>query len=214
MMINAFLFDLDGVLTDTSEFHYLAWQRLADEHGLPFSREDNEALRGISRRESLNLLLKGKVIAEETAQEWMEVKNQYYLDLVNQMTPANLLPGALDLLKELRAASLRSAIASSSKNAPLVIERLAIGAWIDVIVDGNQVSRSKPAPDLFLTAAQAVGTAPVECLVLEDATAGIEAGIAAGMHTLGIGPVERVGAAEQVFPNLEGVHLSAIKLSF
>ena len=94
-MIKAFLFDLDGVLTDTSEFHYLAWQRLADEEGLPFSRQDNDALRGVSRRESLHILLKGKVISEETAEAWMERKNGYYLELVDRMTPSDLLPGTV-----------------------------------------------------------------------------------------------------------------------
>ena len=209
-MIKAFLFDLDGVLTDTSEFHYLAWQRLADEEGLPFSRLDNEALRGVSRRESLAVLLKGKNISEETAQAWMERKNNYYLELVDRMTPANLLPGAVDLLAELRAAGIRIAIASASKNAPLVLERLKIGPAIDAVVDGNTPARSKPAPDLFLAAAQALEVLPDDCVVVEDAAVGIAAGNAAGMQTLGLGPVERVGAAGMVLPSLEGVRLEEI----
>lgn len=209
-MIKAFLFDLDGVLTDTSEFHYLAWQRLADEEGLPFSRLDNEALRGVSRRESLAVLLKGKNISEETAQAWMERKNNYYLELVDRMTPANLLPGAVDLLAELRAASIRIAIASASKNALLVLERLKIGLAIEAVVDGNTPARSKPAPDLFLAAAKALGVQPAECVVVEDAAVGIAAGNAAGMQTLGLGPVERVGAAGLVLPSLEGARLEEI----
>ena len=209
-MIKAFLFDLDGVLTDTSEFHYLAWQRLADEESLPFSRLDNEALRGVSRRESLAVLLKGKNISEETAQDWMERKNNYYLELVDRMTPANLLPGAVDLLAELRAAGIRIAIASASKNAPLVLERLKIGLAIEAVVDGNTPARSKPAPDLFLAAAKALGVQPVECVVVEDAAGGITAGNAAGMQTLGLGPVERVGAAGLVLPSLEGARLGEI----
>ena len=209
-MIKAFLFDLDGVLTDTSEFHYLAWQRLADEEGLPFSRLDNEALRGVSRRESLTVLLKGNNISDETAQAWMDRKNSYYLELVNRMTPANLLPGAVNLLAELRAAGIRIAIASASKNAPLVLERLKIGPAIDAVVDGNTPARSKPAPDLFLAAAQALEVLPDDCVVVEDAAVGIAAGIAAGMHTLGLGPVERVGAAGMVLPSLEGVRLEEI----
>ena len=209
-MIKAFLFDLDGVLTDTSEFHYLAWQRLADEESLPFSRLDNEALRGVSRRESLAVLLKGKNISEETAQAWMERKNNYYLELVDRMTPANLLPGAVDLLAELRAAGFRIAIASASKNAPLVLERLKIGLAIEAVVDGNTPARSKPAPDLFLAAAKALGVQPAECVVVEDAAVGIAAGNAAGMQTLGLGPVERVGAAGLVLPSLEGARLEEI----
>ncbi len=209
-MIRAFLFDLDGVLTDTSEFHYQAWQRLADEEGLPFSRLDNDDLRGVSRRESLAVMLKGKPISEETAQAWMERKNSYYLELVDRMTPANLLPGAVDLLAELRAAGFLIAIASASKNAPLVLERLKIGAAIDAVVDGNTPARSKPAPDLFLEAAKALGMQPAECVVVEDAEVGITAGMDAGMLTLGLGPVERVGAANLVLPSLEGVHLAQI----
>lgn len=209
-MIQAFLFDLDGVLTDTSEFHYRGWKRLADEEGLPFDRDDNEALRGVSRRESLLLMLKGRTIPEATLQTWMERKNAYYLELVNAMNPGDLLPGALDLLQEIRAAGLRIAIASSSKNAPLVIDRLQIALAIDALVDGNLVTRSKPAPDLFIKAAQLLRVLPNEAVVVEDAAAGVEAGKAGGMWTVGLGPVERVGMADLVLPSLEGVHLSRI----
>jgi len=209
-MIQAFLFDLDGVLTDTSEFHYRGWKRLADEEGLPFDRDDNEALRGVSRRESLLLMLKGRAIPEATLQTWMERKNTYYLELVTAMNPGDLLPGALDLLQEIRTAGLRIAIASSSKNAPLVIDRLQIALAIDALVDGNLVTRSKPEPDLFIKAAQLLRVLPNEAVVVEDAAAGVEAGKAGGMWTVGLGPVERVGMADLVLPSLEGVHLSRI----
>src|SRR5450759_1122504 len=209
-MIQAFLFDLDGVLTDTSEFHYRGWKRLADEEGLPFDRDDNEALRGVSRRESLLLMLKGRAIPEATLQTWMERKNTYYLELVSAMNPGDLLPGALDLLQEIRTAGLRIAIASSSKNAPLVIDRLQIALAIDALVDGNLVTRSKPAPDLFIKAAQLLRVLPNEAVVVEDAAAGVEAGKAGGMWTVGLGPVESVGMADLVLPSLEGVHLSRI----
>ena len=210
MHIQAFLFDLDGVLTDTSEFHYQGWQRLANEQGLPFNRQDNEALRGISRRESLMLLLKGRPASEEQLADWMERKNNYYLELVQQMSPANLLPGARQLLEEIRAAGLKSAIASSSKNAPLVVDRLQIAPWVDAIIDGNQVTRSKPAPDLFLEAARQLGMPPGVCVVVEDAEAGVDAGLAAGMRVIGLGPVERVGKGTLVLPSLEGQHLDGI----
>lgn len=206
-MIRAFLFDLDGVLTDTSEYHYLGWKRLADEIGVPFDREANEALRGVSRRESLLLLLNGKAVSEEQMQEWMERKNNYYVEMLAQMTPENLLPGALDLLNELRAAGYRTAIVSSSKNTPLALDRLQIAPLMDAVVDGNAPARSKPAPDLFLLAAERLGLPAQECLVVEDAAAGIDAGKAAGMRTLGLGPAERVGHADQVLPDLDGVHL-------
>ena len=205
-MIKAFLFDLDGVLTDTSEFHYQAWQRLADEEGLPFSRQDNDALRGVSRRASLNILLKGKQVSEETAEAWMERKNNYYIELVRQMTPGDLLPGAENLLRELRAAGIKIAIASASKNAPLVLDRLHLAGAIDAVVDAAKIVHSKPAPDVFLKAAEMLGVQPAECVVVEDAAAGVEAAIAGGMHSLGIGPRSRVGAAEVVLPDLSTAH--------
>jgi beta-phosphoglucomutase len=209
-MIRAFLFDLDGVLTDTSEFHFKGWKRLADEEGMVFDRQDNEALRGVSRRESLLLLLKGRKLSETEMEAWMDRKNQYYLDLVEKMTPADLLPGAMDLLGEIRAAGMKIGVASSSKNAQLVIDRLHLAPSIDGLVDGSVVERSKPAPDLFLKAAEGLGVAPVESVVVEDASAGVEAGIAGGMWTVGLGPVERVGMADLVLPSLDGVHLDQI----
>ena len=213
-MIKAFLFDLDGVLCDTSEFHYLGWKRLADELGIPFDREANEALRGVSRRESLLLMLAGRPAGEAELNEWMERKNRTYLELVEQMTPDNLLPGAQALLSEIRAAGLKSAIVSSSKNTPLVLDRLQIRAWVDAVVDGNAPARSKPAPDLFLLAAEALRLPPEACLVVEDAEAGVEAGRAAGMKTLGLGPRERVGQAHWVLPDLSGASLDAIPAKF
>lgn len=208
MTIRAFLFDLDGVLTDTSEFHYLGWKRLADELGVPFDRHDNEALRGVSRRESLLLLLKGHPASEEQLAEWMERKNRYYVDYIHQMTPGDMLPGALELLKELRQAGYLTAIVSSSKNTPVVLERLQIGELVDAVVDGNAPAASKPAPDLFLLAAEKLGLPPHQCVVVEDAAAGIDAGKAAGMLTIGLGPRERVGHADRVFPSLAGVRLA------
>jgi beta-phosphoglucomutase len=204
------LFDLDGVLTDTSEYHYLGWKRLADELGVPFEREENEALRGVSRRESLLLLLQGRPATEEQMLEWMERKNNYYVEFIAQMTPADLLPGVTDLLNDLRASGQRIAIVSSSKNTPMVLDRLQIGGLVDVVVDGNAPARSKPAPDLFLLAARQLGIPPEECLVIEDAAAGIDAGQAAGMRTLGIGPRDRIGHADIILLDLKGANSASI----
>jgi beta-phosphoglucomutase len=209
-VIQAFLFDLDGVLTDTSEYHYRAWKHLADDEAIPFNREDNERLRGVGRRESLAAMLKGREITEETALAWMERKNQYYVELVDQMTTSDLLPGAVDLLGELRAAGIRIAIASASKNAGKVLDLLQLWPLVDAVADGNTVTRSKPAPDLFLAAAAMLEVPPANCVVVEDATAGVEAGKAAGMLTLGLGPVERVGQATMVLPDLAGAKLADI----
>jgi beta-phosphoglucomutase len=210
VVIKAFIFDLDGVLTDTAEYHYLGWKRLAEEEGLEFTRLDNEALRGIPRRESLMLLLRGLPYAEEKIQEMMERKNRYYLEYIREITPSDLLPGARELLGELRVANIKAAIGSASKNALEVVERLGIRPLLDAISDGNSVERQKPAPDLFLHAAAQLGLAPEVCVVVEDATAGIQAALAGGFHAIGIGPVERVGSAELVLPSLADQHLGAI----
>jgi len=213
-MIHAFIFDLDGVLTDTAEYHYRGWKRLADEEGIPFTREDNEALRGIPRRGSLLILLNGRIYPEIKLQEMMERKNKYYLEFIREITPRDLLPGARELLEEIRAAGLKSAIGSASKNAGEVLDRLGIRSLLDAVSDGYSVERQKPAPDLFLHAAAQLGLPPSVCVVVEDAAAGVEAALAGGFHTIGIGPVERVGQAELVLPSLEGQRLVDILRAF
>ncbi len=209
-MLHGFIFDLDGVITDTAEYHYRGWKRLAEEEGLPFTRDDNEQLRGIARRESLLLLLKGRVYPEEKILEMMERKNNYYLEFITEVTPGDLLPGAKELLQEIRAAGLKAALGSASKNAGDVIERLGIRALFDAIADGYSVEHQKPAPDLFLHTAEQLGLSPAECVVVEDAAAGIEAAKAGGFRAIGLGPRERVGAADAIFPNLTTVHLATM----
>ncbi len=206
--VRGFIFDLDGVLTDTAEYHFLAWKRLAEEEGIPFTREDNEQLRGVSRRESLRRLLKGREIPEEVAQAWMERKNRYYQEHIRQITPADVLPGVLPLLREIRESGRKIAVASASKNAALVVERLGLRPWIDVLCDGYAVERPKPAPDLFLYAAEQLNLPPATCVVVEDAEAGVQAARAAGMRVVGLGPASRVGAADVVLPSLEGIRLA------
>lgn len=209
-MIKGFIFDLDGVLTDTAEYHYRGWKRLADELGIPFTREANEALRGIPRRASLLLILRDRKFPEEELEEMMERKNRYYLEFIREITPRDLLPGARGLLEEIRAAGLKSALGSASKNAPEVVERLGIANLLDAIADGHSVARQKPAPDLFLYAAAELGLQPSECVVVEDAIAGIEAARAGGFRSVGLGPPERVGSADLILPSLEGTHLSEL----
>ena len=208
--ISAFIFDLDGVITDTSEFHYRAWQHLADDEGIPFSREENEKLRGVSRLESLKLILKGMELSEDAIQILMERKNKYYVEWLESITPKDVFPGVLLFLDELKASGIKSAIGSASKNTPMVLEKLEIGSYFDVVVDGLTIAKSKPAPDIFLKAAQNLGVLPIECVVVEDATVGIEAAQAAGMMTIGIGPVERVGKADIVLQDFCQVHLADI----
>jgi len=212
--IKGFIFDLDGVLTDTAEYHYRGWKRLADEEGIPFTREDNEFLRGIPRRESLMLILRDRIYPEDRIRQMMEHKNNYYLEFIKEISPKDLLPGARELLEEIRRAGLKSALGSASKNAPDVVRRLGIANLLDAISDGNSVERQKPAPDLFLHAARQLNLKPEECVVVEDAAAGIEAARAGGFHTVGLGPRERVGEAQVIFPSLAGVHLDMLLSEF
>ncbi|OKH16105.1 beta-phosphoglucomutase [Nostoc calcicola FACHB-389] len=209
--IQGVIFDLDGVLTDTAELHYLAWQKLADEEGIPFNRQANEALRGVSRRASLMLIIGDRRYSEAQIEEMMERKNRYYVELLKNMTSEDLLPGAIALLDELRQAGIKIAIGSASKNAHTVIERLGIADKIDAIADGYSVQQPKPAPDLFLYAAKELGIEPAQSVVVEDAAAGVEAALAAGMWAVGLGPVERVGAAHVVLPSLAGVKWADIR---
>ncbi|MGA7936338.1 MAG: beta-phosphoglucomutase, partial [Kovacikia sp.] len=209
--IQGVIFDLDGVLTDTSEFHYLAWKRLAEEEKIPFDRAINESLRGVSRRDSLLHLLNGKSVTADHFQEMMVRKNGYYLDLIRTITPDHLLPGVLDLLDELRSSGIKIALGSASKNAQEVLARLNILDRMEAIADGHSVKNSKPAPDVFLYGADQLGLSPANCVVVEDAASGVEAALRAGMWSVGLGPAERVGAAHIVLPDLQGVHWADLR---
>jgi beta-phosphoglucomutase len=200
----AIIFDLDGVLTDTSEYHYRAWKHLADDEGIPFTHEENDAhLRGVGRRESLGYLIRGRQYSEEQIQEMMDRKNRYYNALIEQMSPNEIVPGGKELLTEIRKAGIKSAIASASKNCRTVLERLNIVDYFDGIADGNSVVNSKPAADIFVYAAGLVHVPTVDCLGVEDADAGIEAIKIAGMRALAIGPTDRFHRADKVLPTLE-----------
>jgi len=207
--IRAFIFDLDGVITDTAELHYLSWKRLADEEGLPFTREDNEQLRGVSRRESLNRLLKGHPISEDTALEWMTRKNSYYRDYLQRLTPADRLPGVVDFLDQARAAGLLLGLGSASKNARDVLAHLELLELFDAIGDGNSVVNTKPAPDLFIWVAGRLNVSPPQAVVFEDAEAGIDAALAGGFWAVGIGTAN-VGHAHMRVPSLAAASVETI----
>ncbi len=198
--IEAFIFDLDGVITDTAEYHYLAWKQLADEEGLPFTREDNEQLRGVSRRESLNRLLKGKAISEETAQDYMTRKNDYYKQYLTRITPADALPNVPEFLRAARLAGIRLGIGSASKNAVDVLERLQLVDMFDAIGDGYSVANAKPAPDLFIWVAGRLSVNPAHAVVFEDAEAGISAALQGGFYTVGVGAEHNVYQAHLKAP--------------
>ncbi len=199
-----FIFDLDGVITDTAEYHYRSWQRLADELAIPFSREDNDALRGVPRRASLELVLKGRELPEDEIQRLMALKNDYYRSFLTLVTAADLLPGVGDFLNEARAQGVKIGLGSASKNARDVLDRLGVMPLFDAIGDGSSVVNQKPAPDLFVWVAGALRLPPTQCVVFEDAEAGIDAAKAGGFWTVGLGPAERVGHAHRRLDSLEG----------
>ncbi len=188
-MIRGFLFDLDGVLVDTAQYHFLAWQRMASELGIHFGEAENEQLKGVSRAESLNRILAwgGQTIPETEKQRWMTLKNEWYLELVRGMPANDYLPGAHEFLVASRAAGIKVALGSASKNAPLILERLGWMPLFDALVDGNVVTASKPDPEVFLEGARRLGLQPEECVVFEDSEAGVEAARRGGMKVVGIG---------------------------
>ena len=204
----AIIFDLDGVLTDTSEYHYRAWKDLADDEGIPFTREENDKyLRGVDRRNSLMYIIRGRTYSEDQIQEMMDRKNRYYTEMIKSMTPDDLVPGGRELLQEIRDAGIKIAIASASKNSRTVVEHLDIMKYLDGLADGYSVSNGKPAPDIFVYAAGLVHIPTSDSLVIEDADAGIEAAKTGGMQALGIGPQERFHRADKVLPTLANKHL-------
>ena len=208
--LKAVIFDLDGVITDTSEYHYQAWKRLADEEGIPFNRDDNDKLRGVSRGECLKILLNGKRVSAEQFQEMMDRKNEYYVELLRQMTSENILSGAKEIVLELKKRGIKTAIASVSKNTRTVLKGTGIENLFDIVVDGYSVKNTKPAPDIFLYAAKELGVKPEDCAVVEDAEAGIEAALAGNMLPVGIGPEERVGKARFRFEKIGDITLTKL----
>jgi beta-phosphoglucomutase len=189
--LQAVLFDLDGVLVSTDRLHYRSWKALADSLGLPFDEQTNHLLRGVSREESLRTIYREAGREPPRAMQLVEQcaeKNGHYLKLVDAMTAADVLPGASRLINELRAVGIKLGVASASRNCRAVLERTGLGARIQCVVDGNDVSESKPHPRVFLVAAQKLGVLPVECVGVEDAATGIEAIRRAGMAAVGIGP--------------------------
>lgn len=205
MQYKAAIFDLDGVLADTAALHYLAWKKLADGLGIPFEKSDNEQLKGISRMESLDILLSlGNLNRSPKEKELLAAyKNQKYVELLSQLDDKYLLPGAQECLEYLKEHKIKTALGSASRNANLILEQTGLNKWFDVIVDGNQVKHAKPDPEVFLLGAERMGVACKDCVVFEDSTAGIEAARRAGMRTVGIGNREILKKAEIVAADLK-----------
>ncbi|HMG08257.1 MAG TPA: beta-phosphoglucomutase, partial [Mucilaginibacter sp.] len=185
--IKACIFDLDGVIVDTAIYHYKAWKRLANELGFDFTEHDNEQLKGVSRMRSLEIVLQcGGVTKTEAEQKLLAAqKNAWYMEMVNQMTPAEILPGAREFVESCRAAGIKTALGSASKNSMTILNKLNIAQLFDAIIDGNKVSKAKPDPEVFLKGAEELGVEPKYCVVFEDAIAGVEAAKAGGMKAIG-----------------------------
>lgn len=210
-MAKGFIFDLDGVITDTAEYHFRAWKRLADEEGIQFSREDNEALRGVSREESFRRFLRGqRQLDDSTAKAWMDRKNSYYQDLIATTTPDDLLPGVREFLESARHQGIKLGLGSASKNARMVLDGLQVEELFDVLGDGYAVMNTKPAVDLFVWVAGGFGLPVTDCVVFEDAEAGVDAALKAGMKCVGIGPKERVGHGHLVCNGLHELTVAQV----
>jgi beta-phosphoglucomutase len=212
--IKACLFDLDGVIVDTAVYHYKAWKRLAAEMGFDFTEHQNEQLKGVSRMASLNLLLGWGNITGKTEEEKIALatkKNVWYTDMINHMTPAEILPGAREFVQSCRDAGIKTAIGSASKNTPTILQKLELLPLFDAVIDGNSVSNPKPDPEVFLKGAEAVGVTPAECVVFEDAVAGIEAALNGGMKAVGIGSPETLTRANIVVSGLDKFSLAMLE---
>jgi len=212
--IHAFIFDLDGVITDTAEYHYLAWKACAEKLGIPFSRKDNEKLKGISRMKSLEIILrlgnKEKDYSESEKLEIAERKNEIYKRMIKKLTPNDILPGISGLLNEVKNHGLKLGLASASKNAFGVMTSLELPHVFDHIVDAATVKNGKPDPDIFLAAARALNVEPRHCVGIEDAASGIQAIKSAGMFAVGVGDAQVLAAADLVYPNTALIDYEAI----
>lgn len=204
--LTACLFDLDGVLVDTAKYHYIAWKRLAGELGFEFTEQDNERLKGVSRMASLDILLEvgGITLDEDAKQALAEKKNAWYVEYISNMDESEILPGAREFIQALKDRGIKVALGSASKNAMLILNNTGLTPYFDAIIDGTKTAQAKPDPEVFTMGARELGARPDACVVFEDAEAGIEAAVRAGMRSVGIGSPETLGRANIVLPSLEG----------
>jgi beta-phosphoglucomutase len=213
MQTAACIFDLDGVIVDTARYHFLAWKRLTDQLGIHFTEEDNERLKGVSRMASLEIILEigRRDLDEKLKLKYATLKNNWYVEYITRMTPDEILPGCLEFIKELRNAGIRVAVGSASKNTPTILERVGILHLFDAVADGNNVKKAKPDPEVFLKAAEMLGVSPGQCVVFEDAAAGVQAALNAGMMCIGIGSEKNLGKAHFVINGLNEMSLSKLR---
>lgn len=212
-IIKACIFDLDGVIVDTAVYHYKAWRRLANSLGFDFTESQNEELKGISRVESLKLILKWGSISKTVAEmeSLATQKNSWYVEMIKEMTPAEILPGSTAFLAEAKANNYLIALGSASKNSRTILDQIGLTHYFDVIVDGNKVTTSKPNPEVFLTGAAELGVLPQQCVVFEDAIAGVQAAKAGKMKVVGVGDPQTLKSADLVIHGLEEMTIEKLK---
>lgn len=208
-MRKAAIFDLDGVITDTARYHFLAWKQMANQEGIDIDEQFNETLKGISRMDSLDrILAKGnKKYTQEEKLALAHSKNEHYKELIEKMTADELLPGAANVLKSLRKMGIKIALASASKNAMTILERLGIASLFDYVADANLIKNSKPDPEVFLVAAKNLDVQPDQCVGVEDAVAGVQAIKSANMYAIGVGDKKVLNQADRVIPDLNAFPL-------
>lgn len=217
MGIKLCIFDLDGVICDTAKYHYLAWKELADERGIPFTLKDNERLKGVSRMASLEIVLSlgnQEGLPEEEKIAMATRKNTRYVEMISKMEKDEILPGVEVFLRELRQRGIKIALGSASKNTSIIMERLGLKEAFDYIVDGTMIVNTKPDPEVFVKSMEHYGLKPEECIVFEDAAAGIEAGHSGGMRCVGIGNKEDLPEADYIMPGFDGVSFDTILKAF
>jgi beta-phosphoglucomutase len=212
-MTKAVIFDLDGVIVDTAHYHFVAWQRLAKELGISFTEKDNERLKGVSRMRSLEIILEigGVSLSEEKKEQLATKKNAWFVEYIEAIKPEEIFPGVKEMIQNLRRKGYKIALASSSKNAETVVRLLHIRPLFDTIVDGTMIAHTKPDPEIFLLATERLGVEPTQCLVFEDAEAGVEAALAAGMKCVGVGSPEQLGKANFIVAKTADFDLSLIR---
>ena len=212
-MKKGFIFDLDGVIVDTAKYHYLAWRKLANELGFEFTKEQNEMFKGVSRKRCLEILLDigGIEATQEEFDTWMVEKNVDYLEYIEKMDESEILPKVKKVLKYLKKKEQPIALGSASKNAVPILEKVGLLSYFDTIVDGNNVTKAKPDPEVFLLAAEQLGVKPQDCIVFEDAVAGIEAANRANMTSIGIGDSEILSEAQFNFEDFTQFNTKFLK---
>ena len=212
MTKTGFIFDLDGVIVDTAKYHYLAWKNLANELGFQFTIAQNELFKGVSRKRCMEILLNiGKIKASQKQfDKWMLEKNEDYLKYIEKMDESEILPKTPQLLQYLKERQIPIALGSASRNARLILEKVSLKHYFDAVIDGNNVTKAKPDPEVFLMAAEQLGAQPKNCVVFEDAVAGIGAANAAEMISIGIGNAKVLSKADYNFNDFTEIDMAFV----